>query len=154
MLPASGGLPIVCLSYSISYLYSFSSYCNSSFSRLLNVVSPQIRSRITPLFAERCRERVGTSGDALALAIRVICCNQVGIDSSTDLSALCKMQDVDGGWKDGWFYRYPTTGMLVGNRGCTTALAINAIKGTRARAAAGESVVVGETILGIPLASH
>lgn len=64
------------------------------------------------------------------------------------------MQDVDGGWKDGWFYRYPTTGMLVGNRGCTTALAINAIKGTRARAAAGESVVVGETIPGIPLASH
>ncbi|EIM80888.1 HAD-like protein [Stereum hirsutum FP-91666 SS1] len=98
---------------------------------LLNVVSPKTRGRITPLFAERCRERLGASGDALALAIRVICCNQVGIDPSTDRSTLCKMQDVDGGWKDGWFYRYPTTGMLIGNRGCTTALAINAIKGAR-----------------------
>ncbi|KAF9259507.1 HAD-like protein [Marasmius fiardii PR-910] len=96
-------------------------------SRLL-AVSPSARQQLGPMYVERCRERVGMKGDALALAMRVLCCSQEGIDASVDVIALRELQDVDGGWRDGWFYRYPIGDAVVANRGFTTALAINALK--------------------------
>ncbi|KAK1236596.1 hypothetical protein PQX77_000148 [Marasmius sp. AFHP31] len=60
--------------------------------------------------------------------MRVICCAEEGIDASVDVVALREMQSVDGGWPDGWFYKYGSNGVLIANRGFTTALAINAIK--------------------------
>ena len=37
------------------------------------------------------------------------------------------MQEEDGGWPSGWFYKYGSSGVRIGNRGFTTALAINAL---------------------------
>ncbi|KAJ3768109.1 HAD-like domain-containing protein [Lentinula raphanica] len=99
----------------------------------LFLVAPDVYKRLGPLFIECCRERLGMKGDALALAMRVLCCNFVGIDATGDLMTLRSMQDIDGGWPDGWFYKYGSNGVLIANRGFTTALAINAIKGTRLR---------------------
>lgn len=99
-------------------------------SRLLSV-SPRARESLGPVFKERCRERLGAQGDALALAMRVICCVGEGIDASRDLESLLQQQQIDGGWKDGWSYRYGTTGIRIANRGLTTALAVNAIKMAR-----------------------
>jgi len=33
----------------------------------------------------------------------------------------------DGSWEPGWMYRYGSTGVKIGNRGLTTALAVKAI---------------------------
>ncbi|KAJ8086651.1 hypothetical protein PM082_005474 [Marasmius tenuissimus] len=96
-------------------------------SRLL-AISPIARQRLGRVYIERCRERVGLKGDALALAMRVICCAEEGIDASVDVVALREMQSIDGGWPDGWFYKYGSNGVLIANRGFTTALAINAIR--------------------------
>jgi hypothetical protein len=84
--------------------------------------------RLGKLYAERCRERLNVKGDALALAMRVIFCARAGIDASGDLQKLLEMQDVDGSWPDGWFYKYGSNGVLIANRGFTTALAIQAIQ--------------------------
>ncbi|KAJ3800992.1 HAD-like domain-containing protein [Lentinula aff. detonsa] len=99
----------------------------------LFLVAPDVHKRLGPIFAECCRERLGMKGDALALAMRVLCCNFAGIDASGDLMMLRSMQDIDGGWPDGWFYKYGSNGVLIANRGFTTALAINAIKGSGLR---------------------
>ncbi|KAF9078599.1 HAD-like domain-containing protein [Rhodocollybia butyracea] len=99
----------------------------------LFLVAPDVHKRLASVFADCCRERIGMKGDALALAMRIVCCNFVGIDASGDLSTLRSMQDVDGGWPDGWFYKYGSNGVRIANRGFTTAVAINAIKGAGLR---------------------
>ena len=40
---------------------------------------------------------------------------------------LREMQDVDGSWKNGWFCKYGSSEILVGNEGLTTALAVRAL---------------------------
>ena len=95
--------------------------------RLLRV-APELDKEIRLVFIERCRERVGKPGDALALAMRVLFCTEYGIDATTDAVKLRDMQEADGGWKDGWIYKYPSQGLSVANRGLTTAFAINALK--------------------------
>lgn len=67
-------------------------------------------------------------GDALSLAMRAICCMEWGVDASKDVETLRMMQDIDGGWQDGWFYKYPSMGLQFANRGLTTALAVNALR--------------------------
>jgi hypothetical protein len=37
------------------------------------------------------------------------------------------MQQVDGSWTQGWIYKFGSNGLLVGNDGATTAMAIRAI---------------------------
>lgn len=74
------------------------------------------------------QERIGAAGDALALAMRILVCNFVGIRDEIDLRTLLSMQCIDGGWEAGWMYHYPTSGVSIGNRGLTTALAIKAIE--------------------------
>ncbi len=100
-------------------LYSF-------FSRLF-VVSSEAHRRLGPVFVDCCRERIGMRGDALALAMRIVCCNSEGLDATVDLVTLRALQEVDGGWADGWFYKYGSNGVRIANRGLTTAVAINAI---------------------------
>ena len=58
-------------------------------------------------------------GDALALAMRIISCRTAGVDASADLQRLLEMQQVDGGWDCGWFYKYGSNGVLIANRGGT-----------------------------------
>lgn len=83
---------------------------------------------LRPIFRERVQERIGSEGDALALAMRVLACASVGIRDEMDLRTLLTLQQEDGGWEAGWMYKYGSSGINIGNRGLTTALAINAIE--------------------------
>ncbi|KAF9650600.1 HAD-like protein [Thelephora ganbajun] len=80
------------------------------------------------IFRERVQERIGSEGDALALAMRILACASVGIRDEMDLRTLLSLQQEDGGWEAGWLYKYGSSGTTIGNRGLTTALAINAIE--------------------------
>jgi hypothetical protein len=86
-----------------------------------------LHARLAQFLRERVLEREGCTGDALALAMRVIVGAAVGLRLERDLAALLPLQHEDGGWGPGWIYKYGSSGMKIGNRGLTTALALNAI---------------------------
>jgi len=88
----------------------------------------ELHGMLQPLLKDRVQERIGAEGDALALAMRILVCNFVGIRNEVDLRGLLPLQCIDGGWEIGWIYRYGLTDISVGNRGLTTALAIKAIE--------------------------
>ena len=67
-------------------------------------------------------------GDALALAMRIICGAEYNVDVERDARRLQELQEVDGGWQDGWLYKMPSAGLSFANRGLTTALAVKALK--------------------------
>jgi hypothetical protein len=83
---------------------------------------------LRPIFRERVQEMIGSEGDALALAMRILACASVGIRDEIDLRTLLTLQQEDGGLEIGWICKYSYTGINIGNRGLTTALAINAIE--------------------------
>lgn len=90
--------------------------------------SPELHQYLKPLLKERVQERIGAEGDALALAMRILVCKSVDIKDDIDLRALLPLQCEDGGWEIGWMYKYGASGVSIGNRGLTTALAVNAMK--------------------------
>ena len=97
-------------------------------SRLLrNTQDAFLHSRLAPLLRERILERAGVPGDALALSMRVLAGAVVGLRMERDLAALLPLQCEDGGWEPSWIYKYGSSGIKIGNRGLTTALALNAI---------------------------
>lgn len=96
-------------------------------SRLLQV-STSVRQRFGPLFIRRVSEQFGRPGSSLMLAMRIIAAGTVHLHDSRDYSQLLMNQDSDGSWKDGWMYKYGASGVLIGNVGLTTALAVQAIK--------------------------
>ncbi|KAI1297573.1 HAD-like protein [Xylaria venustula] len=80
---------------------------------------------------KQLEERIGLKTNALALALRVVSCQLVGIDENryaTDFQLLMSLQKRDGGWPAGHFCYSHTSGDHLGNRGLTTALAIQAIR--------------------------
>lgn len=96
--------------------------------RLLRKVRDEaLHARLAQLLRERVLEREGCPGDALALAMRVIVGAAVGLRLERDLAALLPLQYEDGGWGPGWIYKYGSSDIKIGNRGLTTALALNAI---------------------------
>jgi hypothetical protein len=101
---------------------------------------------LKPLLKEQVRERIGREGDVLALVMRVDVCAKLGVRNDGDLEKLLGMQGEDGGWGTGWVYRYGSSGIQIGNRGVTTALAINAIKGMRELQAHTESMAGGSEV--------
>ncbi|KAJ0120464.1 Alpha-D-glucose-1-phosphate phosphatase YihX [Diaporthe amygdali] len=80
-----------------------------------------------PLLKSRVNERLGHSGNALDLAMRIITCKQMGIECQEDQHTLLSMQCDDGSWEPGWMYQYGSTGVKIGNRGVTTAMAVAAL---------------------------
>ena len=96
-------------------------------SRLLST-STYARQRLGPLFTKRVTEQFGTEGDALALAMRVHAAAAVDVCDARDYMQLTRMQAADGSWPVGWVYKYGATGVLIGNVGLTTALAVSAIR--------------------------
>jgi len=52
----------------------------------------------------------------------------VGIQNDIDLRALLPLQCEDGGWEIGYIYKYGSSGIRIGNRGLTTALAVKAVE--------------------------
>ena len=98
-------------------------------SRLLVIARDEnIRALLESPLKERLKERIGTPGDATALSMRVMACANVGLQDRVDAERLLLLQGEDGGWDLGWIYKYGSTGIKLGNRGLTTALAINAIQ--------------------------
>ena len=97
-------------------------------SRLLRTAADtSLHARLAPLLRERIVERAGAPGDALALSMRVLAGAVVGVRMERDLAALLPMQCEDGGWDLLWVYRQGSSDIKIGNRGLTTALALNAI---------------------------
>ena len=108
--------------------YSSPDVCLFYFGRLYQF-SDDVRLKTTlgPLLKERTQERVGLSGSALDLAMRILTCDLLDINCGIDRRALLDLQCEDGGWKAGSLYRYGSTGVNLGNRGVTTAMALKAI---------------------------
>ena len=103
--------------------------CLGFFGRLLRSSTDEAHLQLTigPLLKSRVQERVGESGNTLDLAMRVLACDSLGVECSVDRHTLLRLQGQDGGWESGWMYRYGSTGVKIGNRGVTTALAVKAI---------------------------
>ena len=95
---------------------------------LREVRDEALHARIAELLRERVLERAGCSGDALALAMRVLAGAAVGLRMERDLAALLPLQCEDGGWGLSWVYRHGSSDVKIGNRGLNTALALNAIE--------------------------
>ncbi|KAF8522003.1 hypothetical protein JB92DRAFT_2706727 [Gautieria morchelliformis] len=91
----------------------------------------KVRERFKPVFTGRVTERFGIDGDALALSMRLLAGNSVGLVNRSDLGRLLAMQQDDGSWTNGWFYKYASSGMLIKNDGLTTSMAIRAIEISR-----------------------
>jgi hypothetical protein len=110
--------------------YTSADCCLGFFGRLLEAApsDPELQATIRPLLEECVRERVGKYGSALDLAMRIILCDALGVDSGNDLQTLLGLQLPDGSWEAGWMYQYGSTGVRIGNKGLTTALALKAIK--------------------------
>jgi hypothetical protein len=96
--------------------------------------APEVQA-LKPLLKTRIEERVHAPGDGLALAMGLLACDAVGIQNHDDLTNLLSMQEKDGSFGPGWIYQYGRTGLQLGNRGLTTALAANAIKAQIKRSA-------------------
>jgi hypothetical protein len=97
--------------------------------RLLRIATHDaaLHARLASLLRERILERAGFPGDALALAMRVLAGAALDLRMERDLEALLPLQCEDGGWEVSWFYKLHGSGDKIGNRGLTTALALNAI---------------------------
>ncbi|KAH8996523.1 HAD-like domain-containing protein [Lactarius hatsudake] len=91
----------------------------------------RLHAQLAPLLRERILERAGAAGDALALSMRVLAGIVVGVRLERELAELLPLQCEDGGWDPSWMYKYSWTGMKIGNRGLTTAFALNAIAALR-----------------------
>lgn len=111
------------------------------FSRFFSFLDTEsdVRIQYRAVFAERMVERIGSPGDSLELAMRILACASLGIRDDIDLERLREKQGLDGGWEDGWFYRYGMTGIYIGNKGLTTAFAMSAIKAAYALPASSDS---------------
>ena len=101
-------------------------------SQLLRVsANTRLHGQLSPLLRERILERAGATGDALALSMRVLAGMAVGVRLERELAELLPLQCEDGGWGPGWIYKYGSSGVKIGNRGLTTAFALNAIAALR-----------------------
>jgi hypothetical protein len=80
------------------------------------------------LFASRISKLFSSTGDALALSMRVLAAAVVGLCDVADHDRLLAMQELDGSWPMGWVYKYGAVDILIGSKGLTTALAVNALK--------------------------
>ncbi|KAF8502428.1 HAD-like protein [Hysterangium stoloniferum] len=88
---------------------------------------PNVQKKLRGLIQERLKERIGAPGESLALAMRVVACHTVDIEDLVDVQTLLTLQCDDGGWEAGWVYKYGSSGMAIGNRGVSTAIALQAI---------------------------
>ena len=102
--------------------------CLGFIGRLLRSSSDShLQTTLAPLLESRVRERVGSGGSALDLAMRIITCAQMGIACAEDRRALLDSQCEDGSWEPGWMYQYGSTRVKIGNRAVTTAMAVAAL---------------------------
>ncbi|KAL9115764.1 MAG: hypothetical protein Q9227_000132 [Pyrenula ochraceoflavens] len=103
--------------------------CLGFFARLLQIgrYEDSLQDKLGALLKVRLQERVGEDGKAFDLAMRVMACAWLGIDCDVDRYALLRLQHGDGGWAGGWMYRFGSSGIRIGNKGVTTAMAVKAL---------------------------
>jgi hypothetical protein len=89
---------------------------------------PGLYSEMRELIVERLEERIGVQVDPANLAMRLIACQQFGVCDVQGLRELMSMQEADGGWEMGTLYQYSNKKLCLGNRGTSTALAVDAIR--------------------------
>lgn len=87
-----------------------------------------LHALLKPLLKERIQDHIGSKGDSLQLAMRMLICDFVGIQDDIDLRTLLPLQCEDGSFEIGWIYKYGSSGLLIGNTGLATAMAIKAIE--------------------------
>ncbi|KAJ6040799.1 HAD-like domain-containing protein [Penicillium canescens] len=101
-------------------------YC---LTRLLRESSdPTLKEILEAPLRARVAEKVGSTGDACCLGMRVLACNYFGIDNSVDRQKLVDIQQEDGGWEASCMYLVPGAKREVGNRGASTAFAVKALE--------------------------
>ncbi|EQK97641.1 HAD-like protein [Ophiocordyceps sinensis CO18] len=88
------------------------------------------------MLKERVEERIGAPGDALSLSMRLVVCASMGVPDRRDLQTLLSVQEEDGGWEPSRLCGFPRLNLWLGNRGVTTAIAVNAIEAMRGLLAA------------------
>lgn len=97
-------------------------------SRLLAVPATlPFHSDLAEVFKDRVEEQFGEPGDALALSMRVLAAASVNLSDRRGYDRLLALQEADGAWPTGWVYKYGMSGVLVGNKGLTTVMAVAAI---------------------------
>ena len=112
---------------------------------LHEVRGEELRARLAEHLRERVLECAGCSGDALALALRVLVGAAVGLRVERDLAALLPLRCGDGGRELSWIHKYGSSDVKIDNRGLSTALALNVIAVLHAPAVPGGARVgVGE----------
>ncbi|KAJ5507004.1 HAD-like protein [Penicillium freii] len=102
------------------------------FTRFLGFIQkshPAVYKEFSELLIPRLKERIRIPVDPVGLAMRLIACEQFGIADEADLKALLAVQCEDGGWEMGVLYQYASKKLKIGNRGVSTALALQAIEG-------------------------
>ncbi|OJI95797.1 hypothetical protein ASPVEDRAFT_66786 [Aspergillus versicolor CBS 583.65] len=98
-------------------------------SRLSCVVRDGTRRReLKSLLKQQVSQRIGADGDSVSLATRLLASNILGITNGRDRSRLLALQETDGGWPAGWVYKFGSSGVQIGNRGLSTALALKSIE--------------------------
>jgi hypothetical protein len=83
-----------------------------------------------PLLAARLTERIGTTGEAAAQALRVIMSRTLRIPNTTDYERLLATQRPDGSWDPSPAWLQVATGATGYNRALDTAFAAQAIRTT------------------------
>lgn len=94
---------------------------------------PIVGEKLKGPLRECIQERIGTGGDALCLAMRVIVCCDLGVPNPLEVEKLLSLQCADGGWDPCYLYRYPGVNKELGNRGVSTAFAIKALAAVQGR---------------------
>ncbi|KAI0438652.1 HAD-like protein [Xylaria telfairii] len=80
---------------------------------------------------EELEQRINVPTNPLALALRISACQLVGVSAhryNRDFKLFMSLQQEDGGWPAGHFCCMGRIGARIGNRGLTTALALQIIK--------------------------
>lgn len=79
------------------------------------------------MLRERIKERIGLGADAPGLAMRLLICKRTDARDVQGMKDLMAMQEIDGGWEAGELFAYASKNLRIGNRGVSSALAVNAI---------------------------
>ncbi|KAL4781970.1 HAD-like protein [Aspergillus varians] len=88
----------------------------------------ELHHELKSTLRERLMERIGVPVDSISLAMRLITCRAVGLRDAQGLKTLLQMQSEEGDWGLGTVYHYASKRLAIGNRGLSTALAIQAIE--------------------------
>lgn len=83
------------------------------------------------MLKERIKERIGLEADAPGLAMRLLVCEKFDIRDLQGLKKLMALQEIDGGWEAGQLFAYASKNLFIGNRGVSSALAVDAISRCR-----------------------